>query len=155
MRALFVVLVCCSSCFVGYDSRWGEAKRSQQTIARHAKPGELEATPDDSAGAQVSVRKLRAYVTADYAAQVSHEQKQIARLIDDANHVLEPTLHLRLELGDVRRFRRLAAAPRDLVQRWRLKRRLSKSGSVRASPRRFRASLGAPFVRIEYLPRLR
>ncbi|HZO16031.1 MAG TPA: hypothetical protein VFB62_22310, partial [Polyangiaceae bacterium] len=94
MRGGLLAFSLLSSCFIGYDSRWGEAERSQKVVAQHAAPSELHGTPDESSSARLSVQKVRVYVTADYAAQVSDEAKQIERLVDRANDVLEPTLHL-------------------------------------------------------------
>lgn len=104
MRGGVWALLFLSSCFIGYDSRWGEAERSQKVVAKHAAPSELHGTPDESSTARLSVQKVRVYVTADYAAQVSDEPKQIGRLIDRANEVLEPTLRLRLEIEERRRW---------------------------------------------------
>ncbi len=91
------------SCFLGYDSRWGQAARSQKAAAREAKPAELRGTPGGRVGA-VSVQRVRAYVAPDYAAQITDEGARITRIVEDANDVLGPTLALRLELDEVRRW---------------------------------------------------
>ena len=100
--ATLLSLLLLSGCFLGYDSRWGQAARSQKAAAAEAKPGELRATPSGSPTGAVSVQRVRAYVASDYAAQITDERARITRIIEDANDVIGPTLALRLELDEVR-----------------------------------------------------
>jgi hypothetical protein len=92
------------SCF--FDSRWGQAKRAQVAAAQNATPSALRATP----GAEVELGapqpskairalKLRAHATPRYAAAVTDWPRQLADQIDEVNHILGPTLSVRLELA--------------------------------------------------------
>jgi len=111
LAALTFGCCCLGGCFLGYDSRWGQAARSQKAAAAEAKPAQLQATPGQAPTHAVSVQQIRAYVTRDYAAQVTDERKRIERIIEDANEVLGPTLALRLELDELRRWEE---SPKDL-----------------------------------------
>ncbi len=98
-RASVVALMCgLASCYIGYDSRWGEGKRSQEVVAAHATPNEIVGTEGESAKMQVIERPIRAYVSGSYAGQVTDWKRQISDLVERANDVLRPTLRLQLDL---------------------------------------------------------
>jgi hypothetical protein len=105
LREALVLMVLASSwlsaCFLGYDSRWGEGARSQKRYAERAAPAELSGG-ESNTNTAANKLPVRAYVTANYAAQVTDEKGRIAQLIEDANAVLGSTLALRLELEEVR-----------------------------------------------------
>src|SRR5579859_3126894 len=89
-----------SACFIGYDSRWGEAKRAQQRVAAQSTPSAISASSGD-APAPDTVRRVwrvRLRPTAQYLAQTVDAPKQIADLLEDANRVLEPALALHLDM---------------------------------------------------------
>jgi len=103
-----VAALALSSCF--YDSRWHEVRRAREAAANNAKPSALRATPEagdgpaDSPGRAARVLKLRAHATPRYAAEVVGWQERFKKLLDDANQILEPTLHVRLELAGADKF---------------------------------------------------
>jgi hypothetical protein len=86
------------ACFVGYDSRWGEAKRAQQRVAASDKPATISAEGNQGRVAKERTLRMRARPSARYLAETVDAPKQIASLIDDANGVLSPALACRLEL---------------------------------------------------------
>jgi hypothetical protein len=92
-----------TSCFLGYDSRWGEAERHQRAQAARAAPSELRPTPDRDRK-PLTRQRLRVYVSASYAAQIGDEQRRIEKLVEQANRVLAPTIGLALEMGELRRW---------------------------------------------------
>jgi hypothetical protein len=103
---LVAISCCMAGCFLGYDSQWGATKRAQQAAAKHATPSELDATPADPSRSTASLHRLelRAYVSPRYSAEVTDERRQLARVVDNANEVLGPTLRLRLDLKEVRHW---------------------------------------------------
>jgi len=91
------------SCFVGYDSRWGQAKRAQQQAAEDTKPAAIAAsssTDDPAPGAHRTFR-VRMRPTNRYLGQTVDTPKRVAELFDDANRVLEPSLGLLLEVDHI------------------------------------------------------
>lgn len=104
LSGLAVLAIAATSCF--YDSRWGETKRNQRSVARHETPGALAATPrgEDEAppgrpARAPRVLRLRAHATSRFAAEVVDWRRQLGDVIEDANRVLGPTLDVRLELA--------------------------------------------------------
>jgi hypothetical protein len=89
-----------SACFIGYDSRWGEAKRAQQRVAAQSAPAAISASSGEapSADAARHVWRVRLRPTAQYLTQTVDAPKQIADLLEDANRVLEPALALHLDM---------------------------------------------------------
>jgi hypothetical protein len=87
------------ACFVGYDSRWGEAKRAQQRVAAQSGPAAISAAPDEepSPDAGKHTWSVRLRPNAQYLAQTIDAPKQIDDLLEDSNRILEPTFGLRLE----------------------------------------------------------
>jgi hypothetical protein len=87
-----------SGCFIGYDSRWGQAKAAQQKIAAQSTPSRIGTTTDD-AHPQPSRRTLRVRFRPNghYLAQTIDVPRQLYDLIADANRVLEPSLGLHLD----------------------------------------------------------
>jgi hypothetical protein len=71
-------------CF--YDSRWGEAKRSQERLAARATP--VAVAPAVAPDAATRELRVRFYATPAYAGQTVDYKKQIVDLIADANQVL-------------------------------------------------------------------
>jgi hypothetical protein len=88
-----------SACFIGYDSRWGEAKRAQQRVAAQSGPAAISAGADEGSAPDAGMRtwRVRLRPNAQFLAQTVDAPKQIADLLDDSNRVLEPTLKLHLE----------------------------------------------------------
>lgn len=93
-----------TSCFIGYDSRWGQAERSQRVMAREATPPELQALPsaDPKAARAIKTMAVRAYATPRFAAEVVDVEDYVTALLERANAVIEPTLSLRLRFDGVR-----------------------------------------------------
>lgn len=92
-----------SACLFGYNSGWGETKRSQQRAAQASAPASITAS-DDERGAPETARRtyrIRARTTGRFLTQTVDAPKQIADLLEDANRVLEPTLGLHVELQRV------------------------------------------------------
>ncbi len=108
LHATAVLAICATaatmSCFVGYDSRWGEAKRAQQHAAEDTKPAVIAAssssTDSPSAGAHRTFR-VRVRPTSRYLGQTVDTPRRVADLFDDANRILEPSLGLHLEVDHV------------------------------------------------------
>jgi len=89
-----------SSCFLGYDSRWGESKRAQQRAAAAWAPATLHASSDDRATRATTYRVL-VVATPQYAAQTADWQRQVRELFDDTNQILEPEIGVHLEVERV------------------------------------------------------
>lgn len=102
--ALVVAGTCAAGCFAGYDSRWGAEARSQKLVARHATPDELRATPSEAPTSKLRVMTVRAYTSDRYSSEVGDENRQITRLIENANDILETTLDLQLDLVEIKRW---------------------------------------------------
>jgi hypothetical protein len=100
LAAIALVAIGPSACFIGYDSRWGEAKRAQQRVAAQSAPAAISASSGDapSADAARHVWRVRLRPTAQYLAQTVNAPKQIADLLEDVNRVLEPSLALHLDM---------------------------------------------------------
>jgi hypothetical protein len=95
-----------SSCFVGYDSRWGQQTQAQKHLAAHATPHELHGqTSGLSALRPRRALKLRVYATPRYAASVIDWQKQFGTLLECANSVFVPDFGVALEAAEMRSFR--------------------------------------------------
>jgi hypothetical protein len=88
-----------------FDSRYFQQKAAQKNVAQQQTPHALQGTSaqdiDASAPAheETKVLRLRVHVTRAYAAEVVDWQRQFARLLEDTNRILEPTLNARLELA--------------------------------------------------------
>lgn len=94
-----------SSCFVGYDSRWGENKRLQKQRAEQFAPtlrGEHAPGAESKAPSPARTLRVRAYVARAYATQVVDVSRTLRDLFDDATDVIEPELGVRLELEGIR-----------------------------------------------------
>ncbi len=89
-----------SACFIGYDSRWGEAKRAQQRVAAQVVPAAISASSNEATAHDAGRHswRVRLRPTAQYLTQTVDAPKQMADLLEDANHVLEPALALHLEM---------------------------------------------------------
>jgi hypothetical protein len=85
-----------AGCFMGYDSRWGQAKAAQQHAAQAATPADISAD-GDAPPARARTMRVRVYATAGYAAQTLDWRRQVRDTFDDANGVLAPALGVRLE----------------------------------------------------------
>ncbi len=94
-----------------YDSRWGQAKQSQRSVAQHmtpqglrptaAKQGESDGGRPNARPSDQRVLRLRAHATTKYMATTVEWQRRLAQTIDVANRVLGPTLGARLEVAEV------------------------------------------------------
>src|SRR5689334_10975825 len=107
--ALLACLVACGSGCL-FDSSYWQRKAAQRNVAQQRTPSALAATPakapaDDArahGGSHASVLRLRVHATPSYAAEVVDWPRQFARLIEDTNRVLEPTLDVRFEIAETR-----------------------------------------------------
>jgi Putative peptidase family len=105
---LVLLALATTSCL--FDSRWIQARQSQASVAQHAAPAELRATPPSPPGETsigeppprkaARVLKVRARATTRYAAEVIDWPRQLAELLDDAAEILTPTLSIRLEIAE-------------------------------------------------------
>jgi hypothetical protein len=92
-----------TACFMGYDSRWGQAKAAQQRAAAQATPepiGPSEEAPVSTA--RQHTYRIRLRPNAHYLAQTIDAERQLRELVEDADRVLEPTLALHLELDETK-----------------------------------------------------
>jgi Matrixin len=93
------------SCFVGYDSRWGEAKRAQQHAAEDTKPAVIAASSSSSDGPSSAPAhrtfRVRVRPTSRYLGQTVDTPRRVADLFDDANRILEPSLGLHIEVDHI------------------------------------------------------
>jgi hypothetical protein len=91
-----------AACFVGYDSRWGQAKASQQRIAAHYTPGEVSsASADSRAASEHRTYRIRLRPNGHYLSQTVDAEGQLRALVEDADRVLEPTIGLHLEMEKI------------------------------------------------------
>ena len=128
-NARLLVLACCvatfaPACFLGYDSRWGEAKRAQQRLAAQSVPEAISASAEPDAPPESARRTWRVRVRPDgmYLAQNMDAPRQIESLLEDAGRILGPAIGLELVLDRVQPWNRdaddrledsLAALARD------------------------------------------
>jgi hypothetical protein len=108
VRLTTVLAICAAaaagmSCFVGYDSRWGQAKHAQQKAAEDTKPAAIAASVsgDEPPPGTHRTFRVRMRPTNRYLGQTVEAPKRVAELFDDANRVLEPSLGLRLEVDHI------------------------------------------------------
>ena len=104
--ALGLVWLGVSSCFLGYDSRWGQQKQAQQHVAAHETPQQLHRQSTGNE-AQVAPRmlRLRVYATPGYAATVLDWPKQFDALLECANAIFVPDFGVAFEVVETRTFR--------------------------------------------------
>jgi hypothetical protein len=89
------------ACFLGYDSRWGEAKRAQQRVAASDRPATISAEGSEGPAGKHKALRMRARPDARYLAETVDAPRQIASLIDDANAVLVQALSCRIDLDRI------------------------------------------------------
>ena len=89
-----------AACFLGYDSRWGEAKRAQQRAAKAATPESLHETNDTKPAPGVRTFRVRLHATPAYAQSTVDWPKQARDTIDEANRMLGSAVGVRLEVKD-------------------------------------------------------
>jgi hypothetical protein len=91
------------ACFVGYDSRYFEAKNSQRRVAAQEAPSAIIASPDAPPPVRAARRALQLRVRPNrrYLAQTVDATKHVADLVADANGVLTPALALSLDVDRV------------------------------------------------------
>jgi hypothetical protein len=94
-----------NGCFLGYDSRWGAAKRMQQHNAASAAPAAIESTPPpetSSAGearaGAVRAYRVRIYASPAYEALTVDWHRRVSELLEDGNLVLGPSIGARLTI---------------------------------------------------------
>lgn len=108
--ALLATTVCIGGCIGGcfYDSRWGEAKRTQQHNAQAMAPAEIHAEGRASGAPRQPMRtiRVRALVTQAFTAHVVDAPKFLREMIDEANRITQPALSVRLELDGVHPWER-------------------------------------------------
>jgi hypothetical protein len=94
------------ACFIGYDSRWGEAKRAQPRAAAQATPASIGSSSEGTPAVDADLRTLRVRFLASpaYLTQTIDAPHQIGDLLEDANRVLVPRLGLRLALDRLDRW---------------------------------------------------
>jgi hypothetical protein len=102
MRATLAVSLAISGCL--FDSRLIQQKSAQKNVAQQQTPRTLQGTPATAGDASApshegaKVLRLRVHATPSYAAEVVDWPRQFARLLEDVNRVIEPTLDARFEL---------------------------------------------------------
>lgn len=100
--------LCLASSVACYDSSWGQAKKSQQSVAQARTPQTLQATRDEDTPASALTRerivRVRALATPRHVAETTDWQRRLADMLEDANRVLTPTLGARLVLAEARGF---------------------------------------------------
>lgn len=96
-RSILILLLALPGCFMGYDSRWGQAKAAQQHAAQAATPTDISAGDAGERPARARTMRVRVYATEGYAAQTLDWQRQVRDVFDDANGVLGPAVGVRLE----------------------------------------------------------
>jgi hypothetical protein len=88
-----------SSCFIGYDSRWGQAKAAQQRLAAQSTPGAIQAAPDDSHSTHAArTYRIRFRPNAHYLAQTVDAERQLSELVESADRVLAAAIGLHLQV---------------------------------------------------------
>jgi len=113
MTRFLVLLVAfgTSGCFF-YDSRWGEATKSQQRVAEHHMPEGLASEPGeapvDGPGTACST-ELRLRVHDASSVSASTRGHGFAEVVARANQVLAPDLGACLTLSEVRPWKQVAA----------------------------------------------
>jgi hypothetical protein len=97
-----VLCAAVSACFVGYDSRYFEAKNSQKRVAAQVAPSAIIAS-SDAPPPTAGRRALRVRVRPNnrYLAQTVDAPKHVADLVADANGVLTPSLAVSLEVDRI------------------------------------------------------
>src|SRR5258706_13174966 len=110
LATIVLFVSCLDGCFLGFDSRWGEAKRAQQHAATAAAPASLqtasgtESTADAPAAPTPAVRtyRIRVYATPAYATERLDWHRRATELVDDANRVLAASIGGQLVIDDFR-----------------------------------------------------
>lgn len=107
-RGRLVLAMAClaSSCFVGYDSRWGQQKRAQQNFVKAEAPSTLrrDAPAAQSGQGRGSTARVRVYATRTYSVEVLDWQRRFAKVLADASAVVEPILGAQLEVLETREW---------------------------------------------------
>jgi Matrixin len=102
-RVVLAISLALSGCL--FDSRYLQQKSAQKNVAQQQTPRALQSTPAGGADAsppghdRAKTLRLRVLATPSYAAEVVDWPRQFARLLEDTNRILEPTLEARLELA--------------------------------------------------------
>jgi len=85
-----------------FDSRYIQQKSAQKNVAQQQTPHALQGTPADGVGAlphpAARVLRVRVHATTGYAVETVEWPRQFARLIEDVNRIVEPTLDARLDV---------------------------------------------------------
>jgi hypothetical protein len=84
-------------CFLGYDSRWGQAKQAQRQLAEAGPAATVADESPRPAPPTKRVWHVRFRPNQKYLAQTVDAPKQLEDLLADASNILEPMLGLRLE----------------------------------------------------------
>jgi hypothetical protein len=98
-----LVALCVIATLACYDSRWGDAKRAQQSASRASTPSQIHAsTGGEHAPAKATTFRVRVFASPAYGAQMVDWQRQARDLVDDANEIVEPSLgaHLAIDRLD-------------------------------------------------------
>ncbi len=95
-------LLASAACFVGYDSRWGQAKAAQKRLAAESTPEAINAPSVDQAS-RVATRtyRVRFRPNAHYLAQTVTPERQLEQLLSDSDGMLRSAIGLRLELDKI------------------------------------------------------
>lgn len=103
LLASLLFLASLAACFVGYDSRWGQAKAAQQHLAAAATPSAIAASSDRPGGGAAAEHtfRIRFRPNPHYLAQTVNAQEQIEQLVADADGVLRPAIGLHVEIDKV------------------------------------------------------
>lgn len=90
-----------AACFVGYDSRWGQAKTAQQHLAAAATPSAIAASSDRPGAVADHTFRIRFRPNPHYLVQTVNAEEQIRQLVADADGVLRPAIGLHLEIDKI------------------------------------------------------
>jgi hypothetical protein len=115
LALLLTATLTATGCF---DSRWIQAKQSQQSALARAKPAELTPTAGGPTAGSVTppgaetdiasqhtahethILRIRARATARYASEVLGWPDELARMLDAAGKILGPTVGIRLQVAE-------------------------------------------------------
>ena len=98
-----VVATFTSGCFLGYDSRWGQAEDEQRNSAKRRTPDRLQARGLSEHG-PVKELALRVYATPRHVAQAVNWRRQLDDRVADANAILEADFGVRLRIDSAREW---------------------------------------------------
>jgi hypothetical protein len=93
-----------SACFIGYDSRWGQAKQAQEHRAESLRPATLAAVGGGVELDAAKPLKARVWANARYVSQTVDWQHDFRGIVEDANRVLAGGVGARIEIAGMERW---------------------------------------------------